>query len=142
MIQSLLNSTSVPLLQQVLRFSEQRQRLLAGNVANIDTPGYQQRDLPVEAFQRALRDAVAGRQQPASPSAAAPRQASLDDYFPSELFQPQAAPPQNITFQDGSNRSIEQSMMELRKNAAMQRFAIEVMTSQLNLLQTVIGERA
>ena len=41
------------------------------------------------------------------------------------------------------NASIGRSLgLEMKKNTAMQRFAIEVITAQLNLLQAVIAERA
>jgi len=146
MIQGLLNSTAVPLLEQVVRFSERRQRLLAGNVTNIDTPNYKPRDLPVEQFHQALQDAVAAHQADphvgGSLSWGGSAEKSIEKFFPEELFQPVLAPPQNITFQDGNNRNVETAMMDMRKNAAMQRFAIEVITAQLNMLQTVISERA
>ena len=146
MIQDLLNSTAVPLLEQVVRFSERRQRLLAGNITNIDTPNYKTRDLPVEQFRQALMDAVAAQQNDphvgGSLSWSASVEKSIEQFFPEELFQPVLAPPQNITFQDGNNRNVETAMMDMRKNAAMQRFAIEVITAQLNMLQTVISERA
>jgi len=146
MIQSLLNSTVVPLLEKVVQFSERRQRLLASNNAHIDTPNYKTRDLPVEQFRQALKDAVAARLNgplaDGSQSAGASANKSIDQFFPKELFQPVLAPPQNITFQDGNNRSVEKTVMDMRKNVAMQRFAIEVITAQLNMLQTVISERA
>ena len=146
MIQDLLNSTAVPLLEQVVRFSERRQRLLAGNITNIDTPNYKTRDLPVEQFRQALMDAVAAQQNDPHAggllSSGVSAEKSIEQFFPEELFQPVLAPPQNITFQDGNNRNVETAMMDMRKNAAMQRFAIEVITAQLNMLQTVISERA
>jgi flagellar basal-body rod protein FlgB len=150
MVQGILNSTTVPLLEQVVRFTEMRQKLLVGNVANIDTPGYKSRDLPVEKFQQALRDALAGREtqqattgllSSGSPSSQSQQSRSIDRFFPRELFEASEDNAQNITFQDGNNRSIERAMMEMRKNAAKQRFAIEVISSQLNMLQTVISER-
>lgn len=145
MIQGIFNSTSIPLLEQVVRFSEQRQRLLVSNIANIDTPDYKPRDLPVEQFRQALKDALSaggGRQsagRAASPGLRAGR--SIEQFFPEELFQPVEAPPQNITFQDRNNRNIETATMQMMKNIAMQRFAVEVLTSQMNMLQMVISER-
>lgn len=145
MINGVFNSTSIPLLEQVVRFSEERHKVLAGNVANIDTPGYQPRDLPVEKFQQALQDAIASRQSAQQQSAGMPdaTQAAkpVDQFFTPDLFQSHTAAAQNITFQDGNNRSVEWGMMELQKNSGMQRFAIEVITSQLNMLQSVISER-
>jgi len=42
---------------QALSLRSERQRLLASNIANADTPGYQARDMN---FAQALRDATAG----------------------------------------------------------------------------------
>lgn len=44
--------------QQVLGLRAQRQQILAGNIANADTPNYKARDID---FTAALKDAVAGR---------------------------------------------------------------------------------
>ena len=45
---------------QALGLRSQRQRLIASNIANADTPGYVARDLD---FAKALRDATGGSQQ-------------------------------------------------------------------------------
>lgn len=44
--------------QQALGLRAQRQQILAGNIANADTPNYKARDF---AFSAALKEAVAGR---------------------------------------------------------------------------------
>ncbi|MCA9020693.1 MAG: hypothetical protein KDA74_11150, partial [Planctomycetaceae bacterium] len=58
------------------------------------------------------------------------------------LFQAREATPQNLTFQDANNRSVESQMMQMTKNSMMQQFAVEVMMAQLNQLLTVVSERA
>ncbi|MDR2439345.1 MAG: hypothetical protein LBE12_08255, partial [Planctomycetaceae bacterium] len=40
---ALFDGTTVPVLEQVVNFDEARQALLAGNIANFDTPLYQAR---------------------------------------------------------------------------------------------------
>lgn len=141
MIGALFDNSTLPLLEKLAVFGERRQEVIAGNIANIDTPNYKQRDLPVEQFQEALRAAIDQRTQ--LTAGAAPQvAASLEDLFPQELFQPMEAAPNNITFHDGNNRSVESQVMEMTKNSMMQNFAIELMTAQMNLLQAVISERA
>ena len=145
MIQTLLDSTTIPLLEQVARFSELRQQFLAGNITNLDTPNCKSRDLPVEAFRKALKEAViARRRHPNAGTLASVTQQpkSLNEIFSEQLFQPVLAPAQNLTSLDGNNRNVETAVMEMKKNTGMQRFAIEVMAAQLNLLQAVISERA
>jgi len=51
---------------QALTLRAERQRLIAGNIANADTPGYKARDFD---FAATLRAASAGRQGAGSPSA-------------------------------------------------------------------------
>ena len=45
-------------LEQTVAFTERRHAILAGNIANTDTPGYREQDLSVESFQKNLRDAI------------------------------------------------------------------------------------
>ncbi|QDV50193.1 flagellar basal body rod protein FlgB [Gimesia fumaroli] len=153
MLEQMLNSKSLPLLEKMAAFTERRQEVLAGNIANIDTPSYKMRDLPVAEFQKALREAVelkgklnepAAQQSLAMPVTLAnqPVETELEKLFPRSLFQAQEAAPQNITFQDENNRSIESQVMNMTKNSMMQQFAVEVMMAQLNQLFTVISERA
>lgn len=151
-MQPLFSSTTLPLLEKVAAFAERRHEVLAGNIANIDTPEYKTRDLPTEAFQEALRSAIVSRQQPRSPgimsladstsTTSMQQPKSMDEFFPKSLFESVEARPAHLTFQDGGNRSVENEVMEMTKNAMMQNFAIELMNSQLNLLQAVISERA
>lgn len=152
MLQPLLNSTTLPLLKQVAKFAERRQDVLAGNIANIDTPGYRMRDLPVGEFQEALQSAIAARR--ATPSAgltseslmlpASPTSSTelMQDLFPDSLFRADSPREQDhITFQDANNRSVENQFLMMTKNSLMQQFALEIMRGQFEQLQTVISER-
>ena len=60
-LERLLNQGSAPVLEQMLRFTDARHKLLAENIANVDTPGYRQKDLPLDNFQAALREQIADR---------------------------------------------------------------------------------
>ncbi|MCA8983130.1 MAG: hypothetical protein R3C12_11315 [Planctomycetaceae bacterium] len=83
MIESLLQQTTIPLLEQVTAFGQKRHQVLAGNIANIDTPDYKTRDLPMQDFERALRLAVQTRREnlqplpPGTPSQADPEWPAL-----------------------------------------------------------------
>ena len=52
MLPSLFDSSSLPVLEQVVNFTEARHGVLAGNIANLDTPGYRSRDLSTEELDR------------------------------------------------------------------------------------------
>ena len=43
----LFNNTTIPALEQTIMFAQRRHELLAGNLANLDTPDYRSRDLDV-----------------------------------------------------------------------------------------------
>ncbi len=153
MIDQILNSNSLPLLEKMAAFAERRQEVLAGNIANIDTPSYKMRDLPVKDFQQALREAVQLKDKPSGPVAQQSLgmpvtlgknqsiESQLENLFPQSLFEAQEASPQNLTFQDANNRSMESQVMRMTKNSLMQQFAVEVMMAQMNQLMTVISER-
>jgi flagellar basal-body rod protein FlgB len=135
----------MPLLEQAAAFAERRQDVLAGNIANISTPGYRTRDLPVSEFQDAMRQAIANESRPSTPSLAGPlaaAQTPAKAFFPDELFQAVERPAEAFTFQDGNNRSIESEVLQLTRNSMLQSYAVELMTAQMNLLQAVISERA
>ena len=156
MFDRLFDSSTIPLLAKVAAFTERRHEVLTGNVANISTPDYRTRDLPVAEFQSALAEAVARRTIENAPGQASwsyralnqtasgsdPMNDPAADVFPQTLFRAVPGPPRTLTFQDGNNRSIEQEVMEITKNSMMQGVAIELMNAQLNRLQAVISERA
>jgi flagellar basal-body rod protein FlgB len=133
---SIVDGTTIPLLEKMAVFGERRNLVLAGNVANIDTPNYKRRDLPVEAFEAALRDAIHGGSARTDQASAGPCG------LPGDLFQAREAGSPSLTFQDNSDRSIEREMMEMTKNLSMQSFAITVMNAQLGMLQAAIKEQA
>src|SRR5271154_1842274 len=58
LIDRLLNQGSSPALEQLLRFTETRQRLMAEDVANIDTPGYIKKFLSPADFQDQLQKKI------------------------------------------------------------------------------------
>jgi flagellar basal-body rod protein FlgB len=148
MIDALFESSTIPLLAKAAAFAERRHEALAGNIANISTPDYRTRDLPVAEFRAALEEAVSRKRpvdssgRPAWSFSSISSSPSAKELFPQTLFRAVPAPAKSLTFQDGNNRSIEQEVLEMTKNSIMQTVAIELMNTQLNRLQAVISERA
>lgn len=145
MLNGLLQSTTIPLLEKAAEFGERRHEVLVGNVANVETPGYRTQDLSVEDFQQALSQAIELRHRQLSPSETAmtgdEQVAEFETVFGSQLDHAFEASPQNVTFQDGGNRSIEHEVTEMTKNLSRQRMAIDVMNAQMDMLRMVISER-
>jgi len=135
------------LLEKVAVFTQKRQEVLAGNIANISTPGYRTRDLPVADFQKALQKAIV-MQQPKPPSIGEQlfpdlfRGGTPQDVFEPELFHAEERKPGDLTFQDSANRSIETEVMEMTRNSMTQAAAIELLTAQFRMTEAVISGRA
>lgn len=134
---SLFDSTSVPVLEQVVNFTQRRHDILAGNIANLDTPGYRVRDLSPERFQARLKSAIdeqASRHSSHSFSGVATSHGNpideVDDNF------------QRMLYHDDSNVALEEQVREIGKNQTQHNTAIAVMVSQFRLLQAAITERA
>src|SRR4030095_16660485 len=68
MLSSIFQSSTVPMLEQVVNFTEARHGVLAGNIANLDTPGYKTRELSPAIFQQRVKEAIETQHQPDSPS--------------------------------------------------------------------------
>ena len=131
-----LQSTTIPILEQVVQFTQSRHLALAGNVANANTPGYVARDLSVDDFQSRLKEAVRQRRQPAS---AASRDGLV---LPEEDKLATASKnPKGILYHDQSQVGVEQQVSEMVKNRLDHNLAMTIMVSQFRLLQTAISER-
>jgi len=147
MTRVLPETRTLSLLEKVAVFSQKRQEVLAGNIANVSTPGYRTRDLPVDAFQEALRKAIELK-QPKSRSLAdevfpnLPGVENVEGIFKSELFDAIERKPGDLTFQDSANRSVETEVMEMTKNSLTQAAAIELLTAQFRMTEAVITGRA
>jgi len=57
MFDGMFDNSMLPMLEQVVTFTQARHGVLAGNIANLDTPGYRSRDLSPALFQERLKDA-------------------------------------------------------------------------------------
>ncbi|MHC5004913.1 MAG: flagellar basal body rod protein FlgB [Planctomycetota bacterium] len=68
MIDGVTNADSIPVLEQLMRFSGARHRLIAQNVANLSTPEFRPMDLSVEDFQQQLQEAVDQRRERFGPT--------------------------------------------------------------------------
>ena len=130
MLPSMFQSSTVPLLEQTVQFTESRHNVLAANIANMDTPGYRARDISPEEFQSSLRELVAA-QNHADGSIAATQPA---------LQQVREAS-KNILYHDDSNVSLEQQASEISKNQMQHNLALSLLSSQFRLMQAAISEK-
>jgi flagellar basal-body rod protein FlgB len=130
----IFSTTTIPALEQTLTFAQRRHELLAGNIANIDTPAYQSRDLSTGDFQNALAESIqnANHQSPSS----------LSPVTRDELYSGPRAATEQVVLHDGSDVSLEHQVTELAKNQHLHSLAVTTMRSQFALLRAAITERA
>lgn len=130
----IFQQTAIPALEHAATFSQKRHELLAGNIANLDTPGYRTRDLDLGEFQNALAESIIQSRDEAPGAITA---TTREDHF----HGPRKASEQ-VVYHDGSDVSLESQITEIAKNTHMHSLAITTMRSQFALLQAAITERA
>ena len=144
MLSSLFDSSAIPALEQVVGFTQARHGVLAGNIANLDTPGYRTRDLSPDAFQESLKEALeASRRRPTTQSEAgfsSPGQ--LQPHREAADFSKVRDSIKSILYHDDSDVSLEKQVAEISKNHAQHNLALTIMNAQFRLLRAAITERA
>jgi flagellar basal-body rod protein FlgB len=129
-IDRLLNQGNAPLLEQMLHFTEARERLMAENVANVDTPNYQQKDMDVARFQAMLSRRLEERDQ------GPPGAIGFSD-ITAEVENPHSS----LMFHDRNNRSMEQLMSDNAKNALFHNMVVELLRRQYATMDMALKER-
>jgi flagellar basal-body rod protein FlgB len=154
MMSSMFDASTLPLLEQVVNFTEARHGVLAGNIANLDTPGYRTRDLSSEKFQGRLEQAIEERTRPssrapypgapASPPSISTSSASSTSGHENQRNQIAAISDDfhGMLRHDDNNSSMEEQISEITKNQQVHNMALSLMTAQFRLLRAAITERA
>lgn len=133
----LLSPSPTNALEQMARFTDARQELIADDIANVSTPGYRQKDLSVDRFQRLLRAQVESRGgEPADDAGFGFGDGDAADQAAAEPTHPHPG----ILFHDGNNRSMESLMTENAKNALMHNVAVELLRRQYATLDMALKE--
>jgi flagellar basal-body rod protein FlgB len=139
MLSNLFDSTSIPVLQEVVNFSQARHNVLAANIANMDTPGYKVRDLSVEDFQSRLQQAIEERRQPTSSEPLSPGEEAFVNSTPIAEV---AKNTKTILHHDENNVGLEYQVSEMTKNQMQHNLALTILTDQFRLLESAISEKA
>ena len=136
MIANLFESTTIPVMEQVVNFAQKRHGVLAGNLANLDTPGYQVRDLSPQAFESKLKKVLEDRQKTAT-------QVSYGD-LSRQIESPLgkiSGELEDFLYHDESTGNLETQVAAISKNQLQHNLALSIMTSQFRLLQAAISEK-
>jgi flagellar basal-body rod protein FlgB len=136
-IPSFLQSKTMCALEQMASFTQARQKVLAENIANVDTPGYQQKQVDLGGFQKALAEAI----QRHSPGRSLP-QVTTDqvqrDAGGSLVLRPGVEPAANIQFHDGTNGRIEHLMTGMSRNQLLHQISVDMLAKKYKGLENVI----
>ena len=136
MFNGMFESTTIPVLQEVVNFTQSRHNVLAGNIANLNVPGYKTRDLSVTDFQDRLKRAIQERDHPS------PWQSPGEtDYRPPELLAEVAKNSKAVMRHDENNVGMEQQAAEVMKNQIEHNTALALLVQQLQAMETAISGR-
>jgi flagellar basal-body rod protein FlgB len=146
---SLLDVTSagaIPALQKLASFAAQRHTVIAGNIANISTPGYLQQDVSVRDFQRTLAQAVDARRAATGGTHGDLRLAETRELRSGPDGRLMLVPTTEsgaggLLLNDRNNRDVESLMQGLVENATTFRVANDLLRSRFELIRSAIAER-
>jgi flagellar basal-body rod protein FlgB len=136
MFTGMFESTTIPVLQEVVGFTQARHNVLAGNIANLEVPGYKTRDLSVVDFQARLHEAIEERRHPP-----VERSPGEPDFQEPEPLAEVAKNSKTIMRHDENNVSPEQQVSEVMKNQLEHNMALSLMVQQFRQLEVAISGR-
>lgn len=123
MIDDLMQRENYVLAKKLLDVSHAKQQALAGNLANVETPGYKRVDIETNFATQLKRAAKTNDVQ-----------AINDLQF--RTVQDLASPSVRA---DGNNVQIDQEMLQMQKNAVQYEFLANYTSNSLNRLKTAIS---
>ena len=147
MLSSMFQSSTIPVLEQVVNFTEARHGVLAGNIANLDTPGYKTRDVSPALFQQRHKEAIDTRHQPDSPTSrgdaigVSPYDTQQREEKQITAFNKVKDSMKSVLRHVGDDVSMEQQINEMVKNQQQHNLAINIISAQFRLLRAAITER-
>lgn len=119
MLNRLFGGGALPSLEALLAFASARQKVIAANIANVDTVGYRARDLSEAGFQRLLAGLMEGREVRAD-------------------FEAGPAADAGGVKPGGNNVDLEIEMAKMVRNHALHSTAAALLTQQFALLREAI----
>jgi flagellar basal-body rod protein FlgB len=136
-----MSMTDLPVLQALkgkLRFHEARQKVLAENVANAETPGYSARDIKAPDF---FRVAVEGTGQGGVATAVtSPMHIAAPAIGNGTPYRTQKVDGYEVT-PDGNAVSLEDQMMKVTSNQMDYQTVTSLYQRSLGLLKTAVGKK-
>lgn len=143
-LEGLSQAGAMPALEMTMRFAAQRQRLIAHNIANLDTPNFIQKDVSVSGFQATLDSAIRERRERTGGM-----KGSFDWQETEELRRGRdgglhltpTTTGDGVLFHDRNNRNVERLMQSLVETTGAFRTAAALHRSQKMLIDMAITQR-
>ncbi|MEQ8769920.1 MAG: hypothetical protein RIB60_05365 [Phycisphaerales bacterium] len=144
MIKDLNSAGALPTLDAMMRFAGARQRVIAHNVANWDTPNFQPKDVSVSEFQRSLGEAVARRRAFNGGMVGDLPFEGTREVRPTRGGGLELRPETHtggVLAHDRNSTDLERLLQDMVENANVYRVAADFMRVQTQRLHAAIGER-
>lgn len=140
-IDRLTNNRTAAALELTAQFAEQRQRLLAESLANVDTPGHVSRRLDPGTFQATLRQALDGAKAAGTERLDLRGAQAATGTDGRLVTRPITEPAENVLFHDGTNVRLERLVTDANSNALLHETATGLLRSRYDLLLRAIRGR-
>jgi flagellar basal-body rod protein FlgB len=136
MLNPIIGDSRIELLNQALTGLAQRQQAIAGNIANVDTPGYQRRDVPFEQELRASLGTGGARLATTSP-----RHIPVARSTPSLLETATQNQGRSRTGRnDGNNVDIDYEMTQLAETSLRYQLLTELTSARFTTLRDIVSK--
>lgn len=145
LIGDLANSGAIPALEATLKFAAARQKIIAHNIANAQTPDFRPTDADPASFQQALREAVEERRDRTGGQHGElrPKSTRQVQFLPDGRLRVEPREPSgNILRHDRNNGDLERLMQANAENVTVYRVTAELLKTRFDLLKAAIAERA
>ncbi len=126
------NAPVLDLLRQALGYHSDRQKVIAENVANANTPGYTPSDIPMSEFERALQGQTA--RAPRAGLSVTQAGHIEGSPAPNRSFRAQSAPDTETTI-DGNAVVLEEQMVRANENRMRYETAMGLYQKSLQLIR-------
>lgn len=144
-ISDLNSAGAMPALESTMRFAAQRQRLLAHNIANVNTPNFVARDVDPKAFQSVLSEAINERREKTGGAFGKLelRETSQIGKSPRDgsLRLKETSPHGGVLRHDRNAMDLERVMQDMVENLTVFRAASDLMRRQKSTILAAIAQR-
>jgi flagellar basal-body rod protein FlgB len=122
MMNRLFNGASLSASEAMLIFASNRQKAIAGNIANVDTAGYRTQDVSESDFKRQLDNLFSSKGKPV-------------------VIRSGPAEDAGVVKPNGNNVDLEIEMAKMARNTALHSTAAAILAQQFTLLREAIAGR-